>query len=1268
MVRAARFSSNPGRLEWRRWVSGRVWVRHPVSITRHRLTVVLVVVLLCGVGLYLFRTRDEAIRSRVVEFLSEATGGQVSVGAARFHMFGGITLYDVQVSVPFDDKLDPSAADALARQIFFASSVKLIHNPWRLLFGALRVEQIVAAQPKITLMHNVDTGLRNWQLLAGVQRTPRRRRTSTLRPGVTIRSAKVAAVSVYADGRHEARTEELDADVRPHPQSDTGFCIEVRRFSEPAERTTVVFDPGARLVTNTPYVDARTVRLQLPKAAQQFFDQINLQGEVKLDRLVYAAGDVDRFDTEIELRHVRCTVPLSMLRSGHSTSQPTGIQTIPPSQPTSRGAPSTAAPDGLITLTDASGHIALRGGRLEADISGLVGGAKCAVKGTLSDVERPLSEMGIDVRVQGTRIPAPEGIARRHLLADPAVPGELKAFFEDYDPRGVFDVDLRLVRAVGAEERMALHGVLKPLAATGKCRWFPYALRDLEGRVRFERDHVLVERLTGRHGDAEAQIDARIDLRPDWADISVDIFASSVALDDDLFSALSSHDRALWSRFNPRGAASLAVRLRRPKGGAERPVPAWQSRVTADLANAELEFSEYPYPLQNVEGRIVIENDNMQFINVVGRRGPASLRVDGRASVPVDRPATVELRLDARDVPLDPTLAGALQAEGRGAFEQFQPQGRIDLSGTVAVRDPAEGITYDLRAKVSDAAICYQQFPYRMTDVNGEVLIRPNGYSLIRVSGRHGDAKGSVTGDIRREEHGYIADLIFDCENLALGDELYTALPNRFKEVWNFLSPKGIVHIQTALHQVAVGDRFEQRHRSRIAASDAAMCLAPLPLHVEGLTGEVVITDDKVEVTTLRGMAEGGRIELSGAINLSDETSQGAFALKATGLTLSPGLLAAFPAHMRAALEACKPSGQFDLRLDPLTFDVGDSGRRRWTFQGELKLHDASADLGFELRDATGTLSGSGRVDPDAGLSFSLQSNLDRVAMAGWKLERLVGRIAKEAGSRRIELRDASAEVYGGQATGGAKFNVLAFIPHAASAPDGRAATLPSGAEYQVSIVTRDMQLGRCLAKVAPAPAGADTASTSATTMPAQKPAESAAASGTIDGSLILRGKTGSGAYREGSGEVFVRHAQVWRLPLLFLIFQVLNLTPDENVFHDGWLRFDVSGDTVRFHRILLQGRALSFIGEGTMDISSRALDVTLLARSPVRLHLPLLTDLLELFAREFMEVKVSGTLEKPTIRPRPLRTLTNVAKVLLIPPTPRDRPVVTPPAASQPH
>ncbi len=120
--------------------------RHPVSLTRQRAGTALFVAMLLGLAAYYATTQDAAIKRRAEAYLREVTSADVRVGAARFSMFGGITLEDVHVSVPFSETLDPSARDAESREIFHAHALTLRHNPWRLLLGSFRIERIIVAR------------------------------------------------------------------------------------------------------------------------------------------------------------------------------------------------------------------------------------------------------------------------------------------------------------------------------------------------------------------------------------------------------------------------------------------------------------------------------------------------------------------------------------------------------------------------------------------------------------------------------------------------------------------------------------------------------------------------------------------------------------------------------------------------------------------------------------------------------------------------------------------------------------------------------------------------------------------------------------------------------------------------------------------------------------------------------------------------------------------------------------------------------------------
>ena len=1066
-------SAQRRRLLWRRLVERRTLARHPVSLTRQRIGLLLLAGIISGAAWYALTTRDAAIRQRATDFLTDATAGEVSVGGAHFEMFGGITLYDVRVSVPFDKKLDPSAVVAKDREIFTAEAVHLVHNPWRLLAGELRVEEIVAAEPTIILAQNVSTGLRNWQLLSTGAKARRGGGRGRQRPQITLRKAKAVVASIDETGRHDTRSEELDADVRPHPQVETAYCIEVRRYSDPAERTTVVFDPGQRLVTNTPFVDARTIRLQLPRPAQNFFDRIHLQGEVKLSRLIYDAKTPQERSTTIELRSVQCAIPLSMLRSG-APAQPEESKPV-------AGEGETAA----ITMTGVQGRLNLRGTRLDVDISGAINGAKCSITGQLDRVGDSLPEMGMDLEVRGTRVPAPEGALRERLLTDPSVPSMLRVILDDFEPRGAFDIAFHFIRAAGPTEGLQFSGTLRPQGASGRNDSFPYLVENLHGQIRFTPGQVYIEQLTGRHESAIITINGVVDRTTWWPGINVDITSSGIPFDKELYEALSDRYRSIWGRCNPQGAAEVVVQIRRNGASESEPGPPWRTPVMADLQDGKITFTEYPYPLENVEGRLEIEGDRIQFSGLTGRHGEATARIDGTVAYDASGQANVDLAIEAQRLRLDDTLAAALPPEGRAAFAQFSPDGFVDLAGSVSLHDPARGVVYDLRTRVYEATLCYRDFPYRIGDASGEISIRPEAITVLSASGRHGNSEVAARGEVRRLENGYSADLAFDCRQLVLDQDLYEALPEAIKNVWLLLDPSGSVNVKTGFHCVSQDDAIRQRHRTEIEPLDAKVCFKGLPLPLAVSSGRVLVTDDKVEFLSIGARAASGTATVDGEIDFSPPGTRGILSVDARDMSFSEELLASLPPKLHQAVEAMKPSGKFDLRLDPLRFDLPEEGKTEWNFAGTMALRDARTEIGFDLQGINGSITGHGRISDDAGASVEANADFGKAVLAAWPLADLRAKITAEPGSPMIHVQDASAQLYGGEASG---FAEIRFGDH--------------HVDYQASITARDLQLARYLEA----------------TRPTSAPAASAkeAAKGSIFGNLILRGRSGGSGYREG--------------------------------------------------------------------------------------------------------------------------------------------------------
>ncbi len=1180
-----------------------------------------------GFALYSYSTRDEAIRRRAVAFIEEATLGdvEVTVGRAAFHMFGGITLHDVHVIVPFDERLGAAAKGPKLRRIFWAASVELIHNPWHLLLGRLHVERVVAVEPTITLTQNTQKGLRTWQLLwdPDARRKPP---SSHARPTIKLRKATAVVVSVDAQGVVTTREEELDADARPDPHNASAYAIDVRRRSPPYERNQVLFDPARRRVANAPFVLAKTIRLQLPAYAQALFDKIALQGEVQLRELLYdRAADEDR-RVQIKLRRVHCRLPIGLL-AAHRPADETEDDSV-------RSAIGAVFDDAhALHMTDLRGSVDLQAGRVDLDIEGKLDGADCAVTGSFTDVDAGLQAVGVDLHFSGKAVPTPEGLVRESLLANPDLPADLRRFLVDYDPHGPFDVALHLARPAGRQGTLHVTGDVLACGVQAMFEGFRYPVDDLVGSVQFRENHVKLKGIRGRHGTATILVDGDIRRADGYADVKLDLGGESVPLAPDLFQALPQRYQSVLARFRPRGEALIRVGLHRPGGPYSEPKPDWDVSVSAELSGVQAQLTPGAQPLENINGHVDILGDELRLTDLTGNYGEASVRFGGQVRLDGSESPPFELRVKADGVRLDESLAAALPAEGRGAVAQFQPRGFVDLAGTLGRKDGEQGLVWDVNARVYEAGIRHEAFPYAIDNVHGRISIRPDSLSIIQVQGTHGDSNIEARGNVRRTDGGFAADMLFDANRVALLPDLRAALPPSLRDVWDTFEPTGHVRVRIAAHVTSDDGRVHPRHRAEIDLIDAGLRFRDLPLKLTSVSGKVIVTDQRVEIISLQGTVGEATVAVSGVIDLAAPRRRGALSITADEMAFDATLLDALPPLLRDFLTPLKPKGRFAIRLDALRFETNAEGKTQWWFDGEMTLDDVVADLGFDVQHCFGKLLASGAVSASGELELTTGVRLKRVVAAGWHIKNLRTSLTIDRKTRALRVEGASAKLYGGEATGSA------IIDRTAGSP-----SVP----FRASITVRDLQLARYLDIHGEPPPDDDQADR---------------AQGTISGNLVLRRRAGRHRRREGTGEAVLSHAQVWKLPVLFAIFQVLNLTPDENVFHDGHVKFYLAGDTLTFQRIDLQGRALSLVGGGAMDMRTQALDVKLLAGSPVRVRVPLLTEILEGASREIMEVHVTGTLGKPTIKPQPLRSLTAALKTLFpeVPRSEADRPVSTP-------
>ncbi len=1167
--------------------------RKPVPLWRGRLAMAALLALAAGYYGYQHYTSDERIRQQAVAFLERFTGGDVRIDQASFDLFGGVSLRDVTIALPPDVDIDPTANTRRERQVFAAVTLQLQHEPLGLLTGRLDVKSLLADEPTVTIVKNTahPKYTYNWEAL--FPPPPKKEKPAKPQmPVIHIRNARVRIVEIRGDQRLAEPEIRLSAMALPDPHRLETYVIPWRKSGERTEDGRLYYNRKAGAYTGElPTLPMTTIKASLPQRYTEWLETLEIAGQIRPDNINYDSKRGSR--ATIRMHGIKLSVPTS-----------------------SEERPTTQASKRFLQLTDVAGTLTLTPTESTADFTGKINNTPCQVRAEVTDYAGPLEEAGFDIHIRA------EGI----VLPDPNDPAGLRfirsidkvnAFFEDFDPRGRADIDFTLFKSPGKDMGVLLRGTMTPLGCEASYRRFPYRLRNISGRARFTADGIFIENISGYHGSAFVTVNGYLRAPELQTGFSLDIQAEAVPLDSELFNAIPERFRAVWRQFEPVGLANLTAWVGRPHADSAEDVLPIGTHIDAELIDATACFESFPYRLNHVRGRMVVENDRITVARLTGMHGDAAVRLDGMARYGgAQDERNVEFRLEAADLALDDDLSRAVPEASREQLAELRPQGRVDLVGRVFMPSREQGVAYDVAAHLRDVGVCYRDLPYEVSGLEGVVTIRPDYIVLKGLRGRHGPTTIAIDGRFAQSEQGPQARLGLDCRRLQLDDELLGALPDSLRDRWKTFSPKGVVDLRTDVRWSGQGQQRRTSHETTIEARGIEVCYESLPLPLSEVTGRVRLTDDRLELTDLSGVHNGGRMRLDGQVLLTDPNRRGEIRLQVEGLPLTDTVRAALPDRLGSTWDALQPTGVLDLDLEKLTYQQGPDEPARWTYRGRLGLRDATLKLGFEATQLKGCVRGQGTAVADgSAMTVDGRLELDRVAVNQRVLTDVVGSMVREAGSNRLYLRDLRGKTYDGQAAGYAEIDF------------SRGRT-----RYALNMLVHDMSLGPFLNSTREE----DQPKTDAT--------------GLVDGRLYLAGEAGDPNALRGGGTVRLREAEMYQLPIVLAILSTLNITiPDVNAFNEADARYTLQGSRLMFDRIELWGQSLSMLGSGTMDLDSQEINLLFITGSPHRLpKIPLLTEIAQGASRELMEIAISGPLSEPQLEGRPMRSLRLTLQALL--------------------
>jgi len=489
--------------------------------------------------------------------------------------------------------------------------------------------------------------------------------------------------------------------------------------------------------------------------------------------------------------------------------------------------------------------------------------------------------------------------------------------------------------------------------------------------------------------------------------------------------------------------------------------------------------------------------------------------------------------------------------------------------------------------------------------------------------------------------------LRFHVTNVPMDDSLRRALPSAAQRAWDAISPSGVLDqldvavaqrgLGTPLHLALTAQQYERRQ-----VTSRTLSLRPnsLPYRIDVTGGTVHYDGSKVTIESIDGRHDASTLSADG---LCVQGSSGRWELLLnvhSGSRLHPDaeLIAALPDEMREAVRRLQlrgpisvrgqtrlampdenhtePAIQWDLGLQLEGNRIGDVGpvhslrggltvKGRRDEQGIRAVGDVRLDS-MHIYDLQVTqIRGPFSIEDDR-LHLGRHSRQSQIRLANWEKRKATdpdAAIHLASWDRAVNEKDLPPE----RSIQGTLFDGMLKL-------DGK--VILSSGYFDVAMAMQQAQVPTALADFGQG----DNELT-----------------GTFSGKTRLQGNLGRTDLLKGSGKATLTGANLYQLPLIVQVLNLLRVTPTEDVaFTDGEIDFTIFGDTVTFNELQIWGDLVALHGGGTLD-RRRELDLTFNTRvSPqntfTQVFRPLRSQRYTLWT-----IDVKGPLHAPDIERRAL-------------------------------
>jgi hypothetical protein len=656
--------------------------------------------------------------------------------------------------------------------------------------------------------------------------------------------------------------------------------------------------------------------------------------------------------------------------------------------------------------------------------------------------------------------------------------------------------------------------------------------------------------------------------------------------------------------------------------------------ATVYLEGVDVVLDDFPYPVRDLRGELLIDEGRVKFAQpVVGRGGPTRVAVSGWGAE-LSPNGKIEMTIKAEGLPLTEKLRRALPARVWDVWDDFRLEGAVDCVIDIVRARSAATPRATVAMFPQDVRMSYRHFPYEIDGISGTVFLDTgtNTLTFRDLQGRHGEQVIEGAGAVELDSlvHGGRPryKMTIHSDSLNVDQDLVAALSENGRNLLKEFNFEGRVRADVTIQS---DEKGEAEVKSEMSLLGGSIKYDVFPYTLELERGHMELSGDAAfSMTDVSTPVEAKpSVVFSGGLTTKGSERALEFQFNIKDLQFDDKLVSALPDRLATLVTSMQLGGTYSGRIaGSYSFDENDPEHYTVIYRGEdIVADEASVDFGLYIHEivAKGSFVGgasSTRPHYLAGELFVESARFNRLRLTDGEVDFVLGsdhpaiklvrddpaikerdylppanmleRLTSEQVEDAFQMRVHSSDLYGGAVDG------FLYID------------MGERNDFGGHFIGKDLYVAEAAEDVFGA-RGAETG-------------------GMASGEIEFSGALDGGESIRGQGSGLIEKAHLIELPLFLGILSTLfGENSDRHYFTQVRLEYDIKDNKFVASKgggIEIVSPGLKLFGGGTMDFLGN-LDLTLEPRL-LNFRIPIVEQLFSLIKKGVAQVFLTGNLTNP--------------------------------------